>query len=325
MEEHRHLTVHHLLRAVISAGFSFYIVHLVKIDKLQYYIAPRIMPYVKYSAVALFVLAAFYLYRALQGSSHEHHGPACDCEHESNHSLPNNILLYSLFLFPLLLGFILPDKIMGSDAAAVKGMKLTVKNAVQQPSAALTQVEQAAVNLPPSVPKESEERLPASESSSSSELDALFPYDEFSKDFADLGKLLYGQDVITVKETGFLEYVSTLDIYRDNFIGKTVVISGFVYREDDMTSNEIVVSRMAMSCCMADAEPYGLMAEWNHAADFNKDTWITVTGKLGIKKYRGSDIIVINADKVTKIKAPKDPYVNPYFGDITELEKEKKS
>ncbi|WP_349292477.1 hypothetical protein [Paenibacillus sp. ATY16] len=32
-------------------------------------------------------------------------------------------------------------------------------------------------------------------------------------------------------------------------IGKTVVISGFVYREDDMASSRFVVSRMVMSCC----------------------------------------------------------------------------
>ncbi|PWV99346.1 putative repeat protein (TIGR03943 family) [Paenibacillus cellulosilyticus] len=323
MEEHRPLTVHHLIRAVILAGFAFYVVHLVKIDKLQYYIAPRMMPYIKYSAVAMFLLATYYLYLALQGSDHKHHGAACDCGHEPARSLPKHIFIYGLFLLPLLLGFAFPDKIMGSDAASVKGMKLTVKNVVQQPSGPLpTQVEEAVTDVPQSVLEESKTELPASEASPSSELDALFPYDEFSREYADLGKILYGQDVITMREEAFLEYISTIDLYRDNFVGKTIEISGFVYREDDMAPNQFAVSRMAMSCCTADAEPYGLMAEWSQAADFNKDTWITLRGKLEIKKYRDADIIVLNADKVTKIEAPKDPYVYPYFGNITELEKQ---
>ncbi|GMK39157.1 TIGR03943 family protein [Paenibacillus sp. CCS19] len=325
MVEHRHLTVHHLLRAVILAGFSFYVVHLVKIDRLQYYIAPRMTPYIKYSAVAMFLLAAYYLYLALQGSDHKHHGSDCECAHEPTRSLSRNIVIYGLFLLPLMLGFAFPDRIMGSDAAAVKGMKLTVQNARlpgNTETAASVESGGSGSILPKSESVQTGAVLPVSEPSASSELDRLFPYDEFSKDFADLGKLLYGKKVITVKEEGFLDYITALDIYRDNFIGATVAISGFVYRENDMASDQFVVSRMAMSCCTADAEPYGLMAQWSKAADFNEDTWITLTGELEVTEYRGNEILVLNARKVTPIHAPKDPYVYPYFGDITELEKQ---
>jgi TIGR03943 family protein len=324
MEEHRHLTVHHMIRAIILAGFSFYVVHLVKIDKLQYYIAPRMMPYIKYSAVAMFLLAAYYVYLALQSSNHKHHHEAeCDCGHEPTRSWPKNMMIYSVFLLPLLFGFAFPDKIMGSDAASVKGMNLTVKN-VQQPSKPEPipiSSEEVTTDLSKPETEDSGTVTSAPGSTSPPNLDDLFPYDEYSKDFADLGKIFYGEDVIAIKEDGFLEYISTIDLYRHNFIGKTVVISGFVYREDDMASNQFVVSRMAMSCCTADAEPYGFMAEWNKAADLGKDTWVTLTGVIGLKKYKGNEIIVLDTRQVTTIHAPKDPYVYPYFGDITQLEK----
>ncbi|WP_336774289.1 TIGR03943 family putative permease subunit [Paenibacillus sp. MMO-58] len=322
MEEQRHIAVHHIIRAVILGGFSFYVVHLVKMDKLQYYLAPRMMPYIKYSAVALFLLAAYYVYMALQSSDHKHeHDADCDCGHEPPRSLPKNMAIYSVFLLPLLFGFLFPDKIMGSDVASVKGMNLTVKNVQQPIKKASVPSAKAATEKTQSVQNTSGMGSSTADTTSKPSLDDLFPYDEYTKDFSDLGKIFYTKDIITVKDEGFLEYISTLDLYRHNFIGKTVVLSGFVYREENMAANQFAVSRMAVSCCTADAEPYGIMAEWSKAADLSKDTWITLTGNIGLKEYNGNEIIVLNTRKVTTIHAPKDPYVYPYFGDITELEK----
>ncbi|RKP58224.1 TIGR03943 family protein [Cohnella endophytica] len=332
MEERRNLLPHYLIRATLLGCFSLYIVHLVKADKLQYYIVPRMIPYVKYGAMALFLLAGFYLFIAVQrgGSGAEED---CDCGHEPPRSILRNGMIYGLFAIPLLLGFMLPDRIMGSEVVAVKGMNLNVATVTQRPSIPVQPVDAIEpvttseplgempnnnLDTTASDPKDVVEAQP----SAHDELDKLFPADEFSIDYAELGKKLYKRDVIPIKTVGFLEMLTMLDLFKENFIGKEIVISGFVYRENDMKKDQFVVSRMAMQCCSADAMPYGFLVKSANGATLKKDTWITMTGKLSTVNYRGNDIIQLEAKKITVIKAPNDPYVYPYYDDFDELAKE---
>lgn len=336
MHEHQNLTPHYLIRAGILAGFSFYVVHLVKIEKLQYYIVPRMIPYVKYAAMSLFLLAGYFAYLAIQHSSERKREEECDCGHEPPRSFFKSVMIYGLFVVPLLLGFALPDKIMGSDVASVKGMNLNVAAAPPMPvptedtSASADNPATSSATASPeasesAAPVASESAAPAavpavdSKPASGDSLDKLFPADEYSLDLAKLGKKLYKKDVITIHTEGFLEMLTVLDMYRNNFLGKTVVISGFLYRENDMAKNQFVVSRMAMQCCSADATPYGFLVKSGMGADLDKDTWITLTGVIGLTNYNGNEIIQLDATKIKKIKAPEDPYVYPYFDDFDKL------
>jgi len=345
----RGLTLHYLIRAFVLLGFSFYIVYLVKLNKLQLYIAPRIIPYVKFTSLGLFFLAAYFVYLAIQHAFEEDSAGqcdhACDCNHEPPQSTPKTIALYGLFLFPLLLGVVLPDKMMGSDMAAIKGMNLTVANTLQ-PSTNRSQLDnEAALPVPEmSTGLEEEQKVgdPAAltpvdstrgeanvtgEQSAIGEqpaidqdpLDKLFPSDEYTLDYATLGKHFYKQDTIHVKEEGFLETISILDLYKNNFVGKTIVISGFVYREADMQANQFIVSRLAMQCCSADSMPYGFVVKSSSKEGLEKDAWVTVTGTLGLIDYRGNTIIELDAQSIQAIKAPSDPYVYPFYDDYEKL------
>lgn len=329
------MTVHYWIRAAILAALSWYVVHLVKTDKLHLYIVPRMIPYVKIGALALFALAGFYAFLAVNRSNANRGEPDCDCGHEVPRSKSGNVILYGLFTIPLLLGFALPDRIMGSEVVAVKGMNLNV--------AALSQASNTRIEASPSEPStdlpteqltqqqpanqptyevQQSTELPSEqpiEISSTDELDKLFPADEYGMDYAKLGKRLYHRDTIHVNTEGYLEMLTMLDLYKDNFKGKTIVISGFVYREDDMAKDEFVVSRMAMQCCSADATPYGFLVKSDKGSSLKNDTWITMSGTLSTTEYRGNEIIRLDATSIKVIPAPEDPYAYPYYDDFDEL------
>lgn len=324
------MTAHYWIRAAILAALSWYVVHLEQADKLQWYIVPRMIPYVKYGALAMFALAGFYAFLAIRSADRHRGEPACDCGHEPPRSASGNALLYGLFFIPLLLGFALPDRIMGSDVVAVKGMNLNAASASQSRNA---RAEEAAPARPAESPKatpeqEAAESQPAEQpepfeqpaerpvESSADELDRLFPEDEYGLDFAELGKRLYGRDTIRVEPLGYLELLTMLDMYKENFIGRHIEISGFVYREDDMGANEFVVSRMAMQCCSADATPYGFLVQSSMGPTLENDTWISMTGTLSTSAYRDNEIIRLEATEVRTIEPPADPYVYPYFDDF---------
>lgn len=327
MTERKRLSVHYLIRGILLGGVTFYVTHLVSVDHLQYYIAPRMIGYVKYAAMAMYLLAAYFIYAAIQQAFGEGEIEECDCDHTPSKSVWRNVILYGLFAIPPLLGFLLPDSIMESDIAAVKGMNLDVaKLQVRTTTASLKQVQKPAASSPPlssKSPKPQANPKPQSSSSTTEEakLKKLFPADEYTEDYAKLGMVLYKKELIKVTDVGFFDILTDMDLYKDSFQGKKIDISGFVYRESDMKPNQFVISRMAVTCCSADATPYGLLVETDLGKTLKKDTWIHLQGVVGHTVYHGNTIIRLSTTSIVKIKPPKDPYVYSYFGNLTDLAK----
>jgi putative membrane protein len=309
---------HYTARAILLAGFAFYIVHLVQSGNLNLYIANRMQLIVKLSALGMYAVAAQQLYAALRTwfdqRKHEH-DPSCDCNHEMPSTWGKSLLLYGWFAIPLIIGFSVPDGLLGSSMATAKGVQFApqqiVKPAKDQLSVSIVPIEsESPPASEPSVPHSS----PAPDAGTQLEeaaLDLLFPSDQFTESYAKFGRQLVNQDLIRVTDKQFIETLTTLDLYRTAFIGKTVQLSGFVYREGSMGLQQFGVSRFAISCCSADASPYGVMANFGKADTLATDEWVTVTGKLGTMIYNGNEIIKIDVSKVSKINPPEDPYVSP--------------
>lgn len=294
---------HHLIRAAILTGFAMFIVYLDRTGEIILYIAPRMELYVKLSAIGLYAAAVYQVYAALQKRM-GNRTPGCDCEHEHapSPSIIKNIIIYGLFVFPLLLGFLVPTGTLGSALASKKGVSLSGSAAIERTAA-----------QSPTTPIANENNTipPAAEQQTGDSLDALFPSDEYTEAHAAYGKKLYSNSLITVPEKQFIETLTTLDLYREAFIGKEIEITGFVYREEDMGEERFAVSRFAMNCCSADALPYGLMINWPKAMDYVDDEWVSVKGTLTTSTYQGNEIITIEAVKLERIKAPESPYVYP--------------
>ncbi|RIX53062.1 TIGR03943 family protein [Paenibacillus nanensis] len=298
--------IHHFVRAVILAGFAFMIVYLFRTEQMTLYIAPRMELLVKLTALGLYAASVYQVYAALQARLRRHNHPHtenCGCG-QSHHKSPfKNAVMYGLFIFPLLLVFLVPAGTLGSALAEKKGISFTGSETVSR---------SVADNKPSTAWHDQSPATQADEQPSlSPTLEQLFPYDEYTADHAKLGMELYKQSLITVPDKQFIETLTTLDLYRGALLGKEVEISGFVYREEEMGSGKMAVSRFAMNCCSADALPYGLMTLWPKAGHYAEDEWVTVRGKLTLTQYGENEIIAIEAIKVERIPAPESPYVYP--------------
>lgn len=119
MNDSRSIRFHYLLRAVILLAFALYIGHLVQQDALHYYVAPKLARWVQLCPIPLTLMALSLAIQALFGKGNV----LCDCEHRLPHSIFKSTALYGLFLFPLLLGFALPDRALGSMAASKRGFR----------------------------------------------------------------------------------------------------------------------------------------------------------------------------------------------------------
>ncbi|TMV46479.1 TIGR03943 family protein [Paenibacillus mesophilus] len=292
--------VHPSIKALLLFGFAVYIAYLVKSDRILYYISPRMVLYVKLSALGLYAAGAYQLYTAVSAFSGKRQ--SCDCGHDHSHSGPiwKSTLVYGLFACPLLLGFLMPDTSLGSALAAKKGMNLNSAAAVKTSS-------------PLSGPSSSPPSPTFAAAASDARLELLFPSDAYTEAFAKHARKLYKQDVVAVPEELYIETLTTLDLYARQFTGKKVKLSGFVYRDETMNARQFVIGRFSVQCCSADAAPFGVLVESDRAGLYAGDQWVEITGTIGTTKFDGSEIMVVKAEQIVKIQPPKEQYVYPNY------------
>jgi len=146
------------------------------------------------------------------------------------------------------------------------------------------------------------------------ELALLFPEDNaLFAGYAKYARTVYNDEIIEVPEHSYTEVLTTLDLYKHTFAGKSIRISGFVYKPDELESDQFAISRYAMQCCSADAAPYGVLSSYPRASSLEEDSWIEVTGTIQTTTMNETEVLAIEVLKVRSIEAPDDPYVYPNF------------
>jgi putative membrane protein len=330
------LSLHHFMKAAILLGFAMYIVYLVKTDGILYYIAPKMVGYIKWSSIAFYAMAIYQVYVGVN-TLWKKQEPDCGCDHDHqpSPSIVKNAFVYGLFIFPLLLGFLMPDSTMGTSLAAKKGMNLSSSSSIKKetdlvqgslpspapvtpsPSAAQSPApannESAAAPATPSASATSAPSASGTANITDSKLDELFPSDKFTEVYATHAKKLYKSNMITVPEESYIETLTTVDLYLDKFIGKKIELDGFIYRQENMSDNQFVVGRFAIQCCSADASPYGLLVEYDRAQVLATDSWIHAVGTIEKTTFNGNEIMKLKLEKFTKIEAPATQYVYPNY------------
>lgn len=104
----------------------------------------------------------------------------------------------------------------------------------------------------------------------------------------------------------------------EDYKGKKIIISGFVFKENSFKENEFVVSRMLMSCCAADTQLVGLLSKWDEAKNLSNDQWIKVVGTIEETNYKDETteeegiIPYIRVENVEILETPVKQYIYPF-------------
>lgn len=128
------------------------------------------------------------------------------------------------------------------------------------------------------------------------------------------GKDLPGLDTenktITIPDTEFYAWLVQLNNYPDQYEGYTLHIHGTVYRDDSMEENEFAITRLLMSCCVADLANCGPLCFYGNASDLTQDAWINVTGTYHYDKHKGMEITVTDIEDA---EPSEEEYVYPAY------------
>lgn len=115
---------------------------------------------------------------------------------------------------------------------------------------------------------------------------------------------------ITISDTDFYAWIVQLNLYPDKYEGYTLHIHGTVYRNDYMEANEFAVTRLLMSCCVADLANCGPLCIYDNASELTEDAWVNVTGTYHYDKYEGMQVTVTGIEDANPAE---EEYIYPVY------------
>lgn len=304
-----HFHFQQFLRAVILAAFALFFIKLHYTGDITKYINPK---YELMSQIAagifgfLFLIQLFRIWES-DHNHDEHCPPGCGHDHGYSGSISKRLINYSIIIFPLLTGFTLSPAVLDSSIAAKKGTLLPQGN------------REAKTEEPEELGGKSQYSS-ISENSDIQDDEAPLPNNNVitEKEYDQKMEKLFHLDVIELKESMFQAYYETINLDPKAFIGKKIKLSGFVYKEEGFTPDQLVISRFSITHCIADASIIGFLSEFTQASEFKQDTWVEVEGTLDVTTYNGVELPFIKVEKLEAIKEPAEPYIYPVITKITE-------
>ena len=282
-KEKKQWDFHAFLRGTIFLSFSLLMISMLMNNTINYYIAPRMMIFVYFALVTFLFLALLQYWRSTPKGQLVDDGSHCDHSHVMKGSLLKKTVIYSIFLAPVIFGFVVPDAGLNSSFAENRGVNIGGISTYQLME-----------------PQDEDKELRRNS------MEDLY-IERFAKSLAM-------DEKITIEDESFIDILNALQSYPDELIGKEVEITGFMFHDAHFEEQEIgLISRFAMTCCTADSSIYGLPVKGGEVLNYENDQWLTVTGELVIENVNGWEIPVLILTNVREIQEPANPYVYPTF------------
>ena len=295
------------IRGILLIGFSLLMFKLILTGKIVQFIAPKMMPFILFSSGTFFLLGIIQIWRSSVDND-----LTCECSHD--HMEKGKIrttFSYSLFLLPIMSGFLFSNHILDSSVAVKRGLSFSVNTSdnQQQPAGdekievTNSKLEKDTNDLLSGDSDETPKNIPTTHQNSIAAKVAPKGFYEL------LEKKLVKQPKISINNTDYIPVMNIIENNANQFIGKKVEVNGFVYREKGFKDNQFVVARFGISCCAADASVYGLLSTLENASTLKKDTWVHIKGIIQKTTYNGENVPYIQVQQIESIDQPDNPYV----------------
>jgi len=117
-------------------------------------------------------------------------------------------------------------------------------------------------------------------------------------------------DVITISSENYTNVLKAVHDNLDDYIGKKICFSGYVYRVSDFSDEQFVLARDMIISSDLRTLVVGFLCEAKQAKAFEDNSWVQITGKITKGIYH-EEIPVIEILEIKKVDKPDDPYVYP--------------
>lgn len=111
---------------------------------------------------------------------------------------------------------------------------------------------------------------------------------------------------ISVKN--YTNILKTVHESIDDYIGKKICFTGYVYRVLDLEENQFVLARDMIINSSSQTVVVGFLCEYDEAKNFADDTWVQITGEIMKGDYHGEMPII----KITNLNIVNKPLQEEY-------------
>lgn len=110
------------------------------------------------------------------------------------------------------------------------------------------------------------------------------------------------------------DYANILQVVHDNvdnYVGKKIRYSGFVYRVYDLDKEQFVLGRNMIISSDFQTVVVGFLCHYKESISLRDNTWIELEGKITKGNYHGEDMPILEITNLKQIDKPNDEYVYP--------------
>ncbi len=292
----RNYNLNAAFKAFLLLGFAFFFFLTIQSGQVLKYVHPRNVPVIIFAIVAMVICAVFLFLEAMKP------------KRINQRAMP---LLF--FTLPLLMAFVLPTQNVNSatlsyeDVSIGGGMRNSSASEGSSYSENSGYSDGEDTYDEEAFYKENYSDMYSDDSSSSTQN----VIDSNIVDSSDEFQIKNG--TIVVDSENYVTWMEEIYNNLDQYEGKKIQVTGFVYKDNQFGENEFVSARMLMVCCAADMQTIGFLCKYEGASELTSDTWIKVSGTIEKGEFEGSEMTVIAVNQIESIETPENEYVYPPF------------
>ena len=117
-------------------------------------------------------------------------------------------------------------------------------------------------------------------------------------------------EVSVIETSNYTNILKCVYENLDDYVGKTICFTGYVYRNSDFKENEFVLARDMTTSKPNETLVVGFLSSYKDAKNFADGTWVELTGTIEKGNYHGP-IPVLKVIKISVTKEPEDALVCP--------------
>ncbi|WP_419887655.1 TIGR03943 family putative permease subunit [Neobacillus niacini] len=295
------------VRAFILLAFSVMLFKLHFTGEMTKFINPKYEGLSQSASVLfliLFIIQTTRVWTVKENNQHHHchhdaHDHNCSHDHGDSPFSTKKLIAYLVIVFPLITGFLLPSKVLDASIADKKGGLAVLSN---QRAEKKQEEEPVPNNNQQEDPVINEDLVDLSRIE-----DNIYTNEEYEQ----LIQQLEQSSTIEMNDHVFSTYYEEMHMDLDKFKGREIHLKGFVYKEDGLEKNQLVLARFLITHCVADAGIVGFISELPEASSLEVNTWIEAKGVLDTTNYNGTKFPIIKITNWKVIDEPKEPYLYP--------------
>ena len=213
-------------------------------------------------------------------------------EHSHLHSISAKLASFILLSLPLLVGFTFPTVTLDSQTVTAKGYYFPLS-------------------------EETDKAIQASEGTSSQYLkpdtSRFYSHTAYVNTVRNSADKYLSQSSIVITDENYLEIMEVIYDFPNEFEGKEIEFTGFVYNDPNHANSQFVF-RFGIMHCIADSGVFGLLTTGN-SNQYENNTWVRVKGRISNHYHKELNQILptLEVQSFIKVDKPENPYVYKEF------------